>query len=158
MSQPLAQPRLVVIKGERQLRLYAGRRLVRAYPVVVGRDPQGHKRREGDCRTPEGEYYVCVKNPRSRFHLSLGLSYPNAQDAARGLREGVITREQHDRIVEAIRRGEVPDWYTPLGGEICIHGGGAGRPGTRGCVGMEDAHVEELYALVPLGTPVIIRP
>src|SRR5205823_4887713 len=69
--------KIVVSKSQRSLTAYgANGRILRIFPVIVGRDPGGTKEREGDERTPEGEYYVCFKNPQSRFHLSLGLSYP----------------------------------------------------------------------------------
>jgi len=99
-----------------------------------------------------------VKNPRSRYHLSLGLSYPDAEDAARGLAAGIITQEQHKSIVRAIRAGKRPPWNTALGGEIFIHGSGARSDWTLGCIALDDPAIERLYRLAELGTPVIIRP
>src|SRR6516225_3906320 len=73
--------RIVVSKSQRVLTTYGSDgRVLEIFPAVVGRQALGTKMREGDERTPEGEYYVCFKNPRSRFHLSLGLSYPNTDD------------------------------------------------------------------------------
>jgi len=136
LQVPLADPRIVITKGERRLRLYSGEEAVRTYPIGLGFSPVGDKEREGDGRTPEGEFYVCVKNPRSAFLLSLGLSYPNQEDAERGLSNGLISRTEHDRIVRAIGGGRTPPWNTDLGGEVFIHGGlpprldlGVHRPG-----------------------------
>jgi murein L,D-transpeptidase YafK len=154
---PLAEPRILVEKSRRRLTVFDGGRAVRRYRAAIGRG-RGDKVREGDRCTPEGGFYVCVKNPNSSYHLSLGLSYPNVEDADRGLRDGLISRAQHDAIVHAIRRRAVPDWYTPLGGEIMIHGHGSGRDWTAGCVGLDDRDVEELYNALPLGTPVRIVP
>ena len=70
----------------------------------------------GDGRTPEGTFYVCVKNPESKYHLSLGLSYPNIEDADRGLSDKLISKREHRVIVEAIRRYRQPPWNTDLGG------------------------------------------
>lgn len=150
-------PRVLVEKAARRLRLFDGKRLVRTYRIALGRG-KGDKVREGDGRTPEGVFYVCVKNPDSKFHLSLGLSYPNVEDAKRGLADELITREQHDLIVQAIRAKRQPPWDTPLGGEIMIHGHGASRDWTAGCVAMESDDVTELYECLPLGARVEIVP
>ena len=158
LKLPLERPRVVVEKGTRRLRLYAGGELVRVRRVALGFTPEGDKVRQGDGRTPEGEFYVCMKNDKSRFHLSLGLSYPNEAAAERGLRDRVITRRQYERIMRALREKQRPPWDTALGGEIMIHGGGTGGDWTLGCVALEDPHIEELFAVVPLGTPVRIEP
>ena len=151
--------RIVVSKSQRVLTAYGSDGGVLArFPAVVGRQALGTKQREGDERTPEGEYYVCFKNPRSRFHLSLGLSYPNTDDAERGLREGSITSVEYREIVEAHDAKRVPPWNTALGGEIFIHGGLESRGGTAGCVAVSDPAMEELFPQVALGTPVVIEP
>jgi len=150
---------IVISKSERTLvALGESGRVLKRIPIGLGRSENGHKQREGDERTPEGDYRVCFKNTRSRFHLSLGLDYPNPADAADGLRDGVLTAAEHDAIVEAHRRGDVPPWKTALGGEIFIHGGLDVHPATAGCVAIRDRDVEELFALVELGTPVRILP
>ena len=155
---PLADPRLVVEKGARRLRLYAGGELVRVRRVALGFTPEGDKVRQGDGRTPEGEYRVCMKNPKSNFYLSLGLTYPNAADAERGLRDGLITRAQHKAVTNALAAGRCPPWNTALGGEIFIHGGGTGRDWTFGCVALENPEIKELFDTLTKGTPVHIKP
>jgi murein L,D-transpeptidase YafK len=157
LKLPLASPRIVVSKSRRRLALYSDGRLVREYRVALGKNPSDDKERQGDYRTPEGEFYVCVKNAASKFYLSLGLSYPNRDDAERGLRDHLITRPEHDRIVRAVERGLRPPWDTALGGEIFIHGGGASSDWTWGCVALDDADVKELFDAVPKGTPVRIE-
>jgi hypothetical protein len=154
---PLVKPLIVVSKSARSLRLYSDGRAVREYRVVLGGDPVGDKERQGDSRTPEGEFYVCVKNERSRFFRSLGLSYPNREDAERGLRDKLITRADYERIVRALARKRTPPWDTALGGEIFIHGGGTANDWTLGCVALDNAHMQELFDSVPLGTPVRIE-
>ena len=149
---------ILVLKAERRLEVHRGAQVVRTYRIGLGHTPTGTKRRQGDGRTPEGTFYVCVKNPRSRFHLSLGLSYPTPADAARGLREGLVTQAQHDAILAAHRKHVSPPWNTALGGEIFIHGNGSGSDWTLGCIALEDADMDALYALVANGTPVEIRP
>ncbi|HLL76149.1 MAG TPA: L,D-transpeptidase [Pyrinomonadaceae bacterium] len=158
LKLPLVNPKIVVSKSARRLELYSGGRVAREYRVVLGGYPVGDKEREGDSRTPEGEFYVCVKNEKSQFYRSLGLSYPNREDAERGLRDGLITRAEYDRILRAITRRRTPPWDTALGGEIFIHGGGTSNDWTRGCVALDNADMQELFDAVPLGTPVRITP
>ena len=158
LKLPLVNPKLVVSKRARRMELYSGGRVVRVYRVVLGGDPTNDKERQGDSRTPEGDYYVCVKNEQSRFYRSLGLNYPNRKDAERGLRDGLITRAEYDRIVSALRRKRPPPWDTALGGEIYIHGGGTANDWTAGCVALDDSEMKELFDSVPLGTPVRIDP
>lgn len=158
LAFPLDRPELRVFKAERRLELWAGGQRVKAYRVGLGLAPTGDKVREGDYKTPEGRYYVCTRNHVSKFHRFLGLSYPNADAAARGLRDGLITKAQHHAIVEANRRLSRPPWDTPLGGIVGIHGHGASSDWTWGCVALEDSDIEELWEACPLGTAVIIAP
>ena len=150
---------IVISKSARSLVAYgAGGRVLMRVPIGPGRAPEGHKQREGDQRTPEGEYYVCFRNTQSRYRLSLGLSYPNPEDAAHGLAEGAIGEEEHAAIVEAHRRRGIPPWKTALGGEIFIHGSLDERDATAGCVALRDRDIDELFPNVALGTPVRIVP
>ena len=158
LKLPLSQPSIVVEKGARRLTLYSAGERVRVFRVALGFEPAGDKVKQGDGRTPEGDFYVCMKNERSKFYLSLGLSYPNAEDAERGLRDGLITRAQHRQILSAIERGAKPPWDTPLGGEIFIHGGGTTSDWTWGCVALDNEQIKELFDAVPLGTHVRIEP
>jgi murein L,D-transpeptidase YafK len=120
-------------------------------------NPVEDKIRQGDRRTPEGEFYVFTKNDKSAFYFSLGLSYPNIEDAGRGLRENLITSRQHDAIVCAIKRKRIPPQNTALGGDIYIHGNGASSDWTWGCVALENADMKELFDAVTVGTPVTIE-
>src|SRR5262245_43449163 len=78
---PERRYRVLVKKAERKLYLYqldnGSERLMKTYRIVLGNNPTGAKRKQGDGATPEGEYYITHKNQRSKFYLSLGLSYPN---------------------------------------------------------------------------------
>src|SRR5439155_17125840 len=125
LHSPLVQPKIVVIKSKRRLMLYSGSKLVRLYRVGLGLSPIEDKTKEGDRRTPEGEFYVFTKNDKSAFYLSLGLSYPNEDDARRGRRDGLINRLQYNQIFNAIRRKVRPPQDTALGGDIYIHGNGS---------------------------------
>ncbi|MHA7819105.1 MAG: L,D-transpeptidase family protein [Erythrobacter sp.] len=133
---------LLIDKSDRLLVAYRNGRPIRAYRgLQFGDAPMGHKRFEGDERTPEGLYTIDTRNPQSRFHLSLRISYPNEFDRA--------FAAQHGRSA---------------GGDIFIHGQPTGRPGrmsgdwTDGCIALTNAEIEELWQIVPDGTPVEIRP
>lgn len=150
--------RIVVLKAERRLMVFRGATELHNFRVGLGNTPIGDKERSGDGKTPEGTFYVCVKNPKSRFYLSLGISYPDAGAAVRGLREGLISKAEHDQIVAAQKNRKSPPWDTALGGEIFIHGHGSTTDWTLGCVALENAEMKTLYGLIEVGTPVEIRP
>ncbi|MDQ3801388.1 MAG: L,D-transpeptidase [Acidobacteriota bacterium] len=151
-------PHLVVKKKERLLQVFDGAQLIKTYKIALGRAPQGDKEIEGDGKTPEGEFYVFTKNDKSQFYLSLGLSYPNREAAERGLRENLITRQEYDEILKAVAEKRMPPQKTALGGEIYIHGGGAARDWTEGCVALPDEEIKELFAAIPVGARVVIQP
>jgi len=157
-ADTVLNPRIVVKKAERTLALYDGEKLVAVYPIGLGFTPEGHKKREGDGATPEGEYTICTRNEKSKFYKSLGLSYPNAEDAEAGLADGLIDEATYKRIVKSIEDMQCPPWNTPLGGEIFIHGHGAGSDWTAGCIALGDADMEALWQRCQIGTPVTIYP
>ena len=157
VTAPLKAPKIVIKKAKKKLFLYSEEKLLRTYPVKLGFNPVGEKISKGDKRTPEGQYYICMKNPRSKYYLSLGLSYPSIEDAERGLEQKLISKNDHDRIIERISKKSIPPWDTPLGGEIFIHGGGENWDWTYGCVMLRNKDIEELFKVVALGTQVIIQ-
>ena len=156
LPKPLKDARIVVNKKKRILYLFSGDTLMRIYPVNLGPDPLRDKIKQGDGRTPEGRFFVCNKNPRSKYYKALGISYPSREDALRGLKQGLISRAQYDAIISALNHGRKPPWFTKLGGAVCIHGGGIGWDWTRGCIALRNADVNELFEVVSVGTPVII--
>jgi len=155
---PLTDARLVVRKSARKLEVYDGEKHVKTFQMVLGFTPNGDKEVEGDGKTPEGEFYVFTKNPESRFHLSLGVSYPGKDDAARGLKQKLISQTEHDEIVTALDEKRMPPQKTKLGGEIYIHGGGTASDWTVGCVALKDEEITELFDAIPVGTRVSIMP
>lgn len=130
---------IYVSKENRKLYLLHEKQVLRSYEVELGFSPEGHKVAKGDGRTPEGIYLIDRRNPNSQFHLSLGISYPNRADLKRSEEAGVNP-----------------------GGDIFIHGAsqkrGAGDDWTAGCIAVEDKEMEEIYAMVPTGTPIYITP
>jgi murein L,D-transpeptidase YafK len=158
LKLPLISPRIVVKKAQRRLFLYSRGQLVRTYRIGLGLSPVGNKVRAGDRKTPEGDFYVFTRNDKSAFYLSLGISYPNAAHAERGLRDGLITKAQYQAIIRAVRAHQTPPQNTRLGGDIYIHGRGASSDWTWGCVALEDENIRELFNAIPVGTPVRIDP
>lgn len=136
---------LVVWKAERRLALFAHGQQVKSYAVSLGRVPIGDKVQEGDRRTPEGLYRIDSRLEASAFHRALHVSYPDSADVA-----------------EAKARGVSP------GGAIMIHGvrNGLGWLGrfqrladwTAGCVALTNSEIEQLWGVVPDGTPIRIAP
>lgn len=129
-----------VFKAKRRMHLFSGSKVVKSYKISLGGNPVGKKRFEGDSKTPEGLYFINRQNPNSAYHLSLGISYPNAEDSA-----------------FAAAAGRKP------GGDIMIHGRagknrGLGRDWTAGCIAVKDDEIEEIYAMVAVGTPIFIFP
>lgn len=110
--------------------------------LAFGDAPLGHKRFEGDERTPEGRYTIDTRNPHSAYHLSLRISYPDARDRA-----------------YAAARGRDP------GGDIFIHGQPNGARAERvegdwtdGCIAVTNAEIKMLWTAIRDGTPIEIRP
>ncbi len=154
----LEDPRIIIRKSARTLELFDGDERVKTYPIRLGFSPVGDKEAEGDGRTPEGEFYVFFKNEKSEFTASLGLSYPDAGDARRGLAAGLITADEAGEIVAAIASRAMPLQKTKLGGEIYIHGGGSQSDWTDGCVALDDDDALELFAASKAQMPVTILP
>lgn len=130
---------IVINKAPRRLYLLSGNTVFRALDIELGSNPVGHKRMEGDGRTPEGVYFIDRRNPNSQYHLSVGISYPNARDLAMAQAMGVSP-----------------------GGDIFIHGTPPEKLGspdwTAGCIAVTNSEIEDIYATVPDGTPVYIHP
>ncbi len=146
--------RILIEKQKRQLTVLRGAKTVFACPIALGSVPTGHKRREGDGKTPEGAYFVCLKRETGKYGKALGISYPSYQDAVQGgLSVEVL------RLFEQAEMGKKrPPWGTALGGEIYIHGGGTHADWTAGCIALSDTDMAELFALIGEGDDVLIIP
>lgn len=154
----IVNPKIIVKKADRVLQLLDGENLRATYPIGLGWEPVGDKEKEGDGKTPEGTYYVCTRNNFSRFYLSLGLSYPNKEDAYEGLEAGLIDQSTYNQIEDAINREEQPPWNTALGGEIMIHGHGSHSDWTAGCIAVDNEIMDILWEHCRIGTSVVIEP
>jgi murein L,D-transpeptidase YafK len=130
---------IVVQKAPRRMHLLSGPSVLRSFDIELGGNPVGHKVMEGDGKTPEGAYLIDRRNPDSSYHLSIGISYPNEEDIARAAALGVLP-----------------------GGNIFIHGTPREKrryPNwTAGCIAVTNREMEDIYAMVRDGTPIVIQP
>ena len=136
---------IVVEKSQHRLSLYHHGTLLHTYLVALGQQPVGDKVRIGDMRTPEGIFRIEARNPESRYHRALRISYPDAAHRAKARALGVSP-----------------------GGDIMIHGlparqawvGPAHRDfdWTEGCIAVTNAEIEEIWSAVPVGIPIQIKP
>ncbi len=129
-----------VHKGDRKMYMITNGRIYKTYDIQLGGNPVGHKQFEGDRKTPEGTYHIDRRNPNSRFHLSLGVSYPNAQDRAFAISQG-----------------------KSAGGDIMIHGlppraKVLPKDWTEGCIAVSNKEIEEIYAMIKDYTVIHIMP
>ena len=129
--------RIQVFKERRVMQFLHHNSLLKQYNFDLGFNPVGHKTQEGDGRTPEGAYLIDRKNPNSQFHLSLGISYPNASDVA-----------------QARARGVSP------GGDIFIHGTPkrwiGQRDWTWGCIAVTNEEMDEIFPMISTGTKIFL--
>lgn len=136
---------IVVNKSARKLYLLNNEEILKSYDVDLGFAPAGPKQAEGDGRTPEGTYLINRRNPHSSYHLSLGISYPNAEDRANaralGKRPGgdIFIHGQPNNNKHRRRAARVDDW-------------------TAGCIAVKNDEMEEIYAMVNNGTVITLRP
>lgn len=151
--------RILIEKAKRRLTIWEGDRALLRCPVALGSAPTGHKQAEGDGRTPEGVYFICLKRETGKFGCALGISYPSVKDAKRAVLAGRLEDEALLPLFEAAEENKTrPPWGTPLGGEIYLHGGGTRSDWTAGCIALEDEKMAELFALCREGDEVEIIP
>lgn len=129
--------RVQVFKGARRMQLLHKQTLLTEYTVDLGFAPEGHKEQEGDGRTPEGAYLIDRRNPNSSYHLSIGISYPNADDIAAAEAKGV--EPGGDIFIHGTpdRWRNTPDW-------------------TWGCIAVTNKEMEEIYVMVQNGTQIFL--
>lgn len=129
---------VMVSKKRREMTLLRGEKVLRTYRIALGREPVGAKREEGDGRTPEGRYRIDWRNPRSKFHLSLHISYPDAADVERARAAGVDPGK--DIMIHGLKDGvrAEGDW-------------------TQGCIAVTDEEMDEIWGLVGEGTTIVIE-
>ncbi len=143
-KDPIAD-KVLVDKSERKMWLIKNNKKYKEYKIALGDSPKGHKEQQGDEKTPEGNYILNYRNPKSSYHLSLHITYPNAQDKAKAKKRGVDP-----------------------GGDIFIHGAPNGYSllsaalqnidWTDGCIAVTSKEIEEIWKLVKNGTPIEILP
>ena len=143
-----AQPKadlVRVVKSESRLYLIRDEEVFASYNVVFGANPQGHKEREGDERTPEGRYYLTYKNPNSGFHRSIHISYPNAEDREHARQLGVDPGG--DIMIHGQKNGK--EWLSRFSGFVNW---------TDGCVALSNSDMDEVWDAIDPGIPIEIEP
>jgi len=137
--------RILIEKSARRLTLFSNGKMLKTYQIALGGDPDGPKERQGDNKTPEGNYVIDSRNKNSLYHLSLHISYPNEKDKKRAKQLGVSPGG--DIMIHGIKNGFswAGDYH-------------AGVDWTKGCIAVTDEEIEEIDRLVPIGTSVEIRP
>lgn len=134
-------------KARRALTVWDGPEKVFSCRVGLGRTPRGPKRREGDGRTPEGVYRVCLVKQAGKYGRSLGLSYPGEQDARLAHARGCVDSATLANILAAHAQNKRPPWGSPLGGEIYLHEGGSQTDWTQGCIALNKEDMDVLFPL-----------
>lgn len=147
-SRPLFDPEIradavFVDKSERRLQLRYQGALIREYEIALGFAPEGQKEKQGDGRTPTGDYLLDWRNENSQYYRSIHVSYPRP--------------DQRHAAREA--------GFDP-GGDIMIHGqpnlspyeGKAKirRDWTAGCIALSNADMDEIWRHVADGTKISI--
>lgn len=137
--------RVMIHKAARELLLLSGERVVLRARVALGSCPLGAKQCEGDGKTPEGCYRICLTREAGKYGLSLGLNYPNAEDARRALAQGRIDISTCRAIEAAEAEWRRPPWGSPLGGEIYLHEGDTDADWTAGCIALKREDMAALF-------------
>ena len=134
-------------KAQRRLLLTDGERVLLTCRIGLGSQSQGPKCAQGDGRTPEGRYFICLIKENGKYGRSLGLSYPNPEDARRAFAENEIDLFTLNNVENACKERRRPPWGSPLGGEIYIHEGGSDRDWTAGCIALDEKDMDLLFPL-----------
>jgi murein L,D-transpeptidase YafK len=146
-SENVTKTRIVVVKHERRLYLYRNGRIAVSYPVSLGKNPVGHKRKRGDFRTPEGNYTIDRKLCSRKFYRSLHIDYPRPKDIAAARKAGV-----HPGGAITIHGQPVWNANGYADGYTLMH------DWTEGCVAVTNSAMRDLWSAVNVGTPVTIEP
>lgn len=148
-TQPLPEntsiTRLIVMKSERQMWAYNQDKLVKIYPISLGKSPIGHKQFEGDKKTPEGIYRINERNPNSAYHKNLGISYPNAEDKA-------YAKSQGKSPGGLIKIHGLPNKFVNIGRQHLR------QDWTDGCIAVTNEEIDELFNAVVHNAEIDIRP
>jgi len=162
---PADDIRILVDTNSRVLQVLRGTRVVATFEdIAIGRYGKSYFRRKGDNKTPLGKFRIGWITSKTRYHLFLGLTFPDLEAADRALQDGRIDEAQWQAIRRASVAGKIPPQNTPLGGNIGLHGIGAGDievhgqyNWTNGCVALTNAQIDRLARWARVGTPVEIR-
>ncbi|MGZ3768025.1 MAG: L,D-transpeptidase family protein [Bdellovibrio sp.] len=146
VNQQAKVDKILVDKKRRLLHLLNGEEVIATYRMALGFNPTGHKEMEGDGRTPEGLYFIELKNLKSAYYLSLRVNYPNAKDLAAALLKGI-----KDPGKDIMIHGLPNNWFVR---KIIKHP----ADWTKGCMAVTNEEIKQIYSMVNLGTLIEICP
>ncbi len=163
----ITDPRIIIDRRAYSLSLYNDTTLVKTYRANFGRNVLLPKSRAEDLATPVGEYEICEIDTAYKYDKFFKLNYPNISDIAQGLRKGIITQSEFDRLQYELYYAGCPELKTGLGNNIGIQG--TGRLNfllknlpfvfnwTDGSVSISNEGIDEIYPFVKKGTNVVIK-
>jgi murein L,D-transpeptidase YafK len=146
----VGKPYIIIDKSDYELRVYDDNGWYATYPVVFGSKSLDDKMTEGDRKTPEGSYKIASKRPHEKWDRMMLIDYP--------------TKADYEKFNQRKARGLVPK-NAKIGGGIGIHGTWQRddmavdffQNWTNGCISLKNNEIEELYSIIPIGTPVTIQ-
>ena len=163
----IEHPVLLIERKNYSLSLFEDTILIKTYRANFGRNVNTPKYKADDESTPIGEYFICSYDSVHKYHKFLMINYPNLEDAAEGLRKGLITQKEYDKIRYDFYFGSCPTIRTALGSNMGIHGIGEYNSifknlpfvfnWTTGSIAVTNEDIDEIYSVVKKGTKVVIK-
>lgn len=142
-------------KSSHYLEVWENGNVIKSYMATAGAG-EGNKEKQGDYKTPVGYYYICEMKVSDALKEEMKVNYPNIVDAENGLKKGIIGQSTFTELLNENRNLEKPSGKTGLGGGIEIHGNGQLMDATRGCIGVKNEWVRDIYDVMELGDRVYI--
>ena len=139
--------RIVVEKAIRKMTLLSKEKVVEVFDIGLGFNPTGDKEKEGDGKTPEGRYSIVEKNDKSKYHLSLKISYPDKQDVLTARKKQL--NPGGDIMIHGYPNA-VPTWL----GDMILKN----KDWTRGCIAVSNEEIEKIWSYTHIGTIIDILP
>ena len=136
---------VLIEKSERKLHLIKDGERFRTFDIALGIRPTGDKEHEGDFKTPEGEYLLDMRNPRSDYFLSIHISYPNREDTRAARSNGaspggaIMIHGQPNTPTRSEAYYRTQDW-------------------TNGCIAVSNSDMIDIWLMTNSNTPIEILP
>ncbi len=138
--------KISIYKSSRNMYLYKNGKIIYNFKISLGKNPKGHKLKQGDFKTPIGRYKISLKRCDKKYYRAIHISYPDAEDLARGLKNGV-------NVGSGITIHSQPTWNANGDGDSYT----LSRDWTQGCIAITTADMQILWSRLMIGTPIEIR-